>query len=235
MIKKIFATGIVCLAFAYSLFAQDNRSDTSRHAKKCMHVVGVQANALFRQIFNFGNANNPVNNPYLLTYTCISRKSKWGADAGVGYTLNQFFENDGNTKKENFINDLYLRLGIQKLLPLNRRFTSSFNVHLLFDLLNSKTRTESNFGSQVSVVNSNSSSIRYGLGPCLGLRYKISNRVFIGTECSYYFKMGNNKSKVSTYTVFNGQQEEFEETNSDKDLFQFIFNVPTAIYLSIRL
>lgn len=218
-----------------NLYSQNHKSDTSRDAKKVMHIIGLQANALVRQIFNFGNANNPVNNPYLLTYSLIDRQSKWGLDAGMGYTLNNTFENDGNTKKENYINDLYFRLGASKLIPLNYRFSSTFNIHLLFELLNSTTKTESDFGSQFSRIHSNTSSLRFGAGPCLGIRYKISNRVFIGTEASYYFKMGNNKSKVTTTTIFNGQPEQVTNTESDNDLKQFIFNVPTALYLSIRL
>jgi opacity protein-like surface antigen len=227
--------GISILFFATNLFSQERRSDSSRYSKKNIHLIGLQANALFKQIFNFGNANNPVNNPYLLTYSFINKKTKLGFDAGVGYTLNSIFENDGNTKKENNINDLYFRLGMLKLIPLNRKFSASVQIHFLLDLLNSKTTTESDFGSQISKVNSNSSSMRYGLGPCLGLRYKVSNRVFVGTEASYYFRMGKVKSKVTNTTSFGGQILQSTVVETDNDLIQFMFNVPTAIYLSINI
>jgi hypothetical protein len=235
MIQRVLILSSLCLFFAIPLFSQEMRADTGSHRKKSMHLVGIQANALFRQIFNFGNANNPVNNPYLLTYNFINRKSKLGAELGMGYTLNNIIENDGNTKKDNDINDLYLRVGISKMVPLSRLFSATVHLHFLFDLLNSKTFTETNFGSQITRVNSNTSSLRYGAGPTLALRFKLSNRVFLGTEASYYFKTGNNKSKFSSVTLINGVPMDNQYSESDNDLTQFLFNVPTAIFLSIRM
>lgn len=235
MIQRILLLSSLCLFLAIPLFSQEMKADTGSHKNKSIHIVGIQANALFRQIFNFGNANNPVNNPYLLTYNFIHRKSKIGAEVGLGYTLNTIYENDGNTKKNNDINDLYLRVGLSRLVPLNRLFTMTLHMHLLMDLLNSKTATETNFGSQITKVNSNTSSLRYGAGPTLALRFRLSNRVFLGTEASYYFKTGNNKTTFNSVTIVNGVPMDIQETESDNDLTQFLFNVPTAIFLSVRL
>ncbi len=234
MKKKLVLAGMICLLSYANLFAQRD-TDTSRQPKKAMHLVGLQANALFRQIFNLGNANNPVNNPYLLTYSMMGTRSKFGFDFGAGYTLNNLFENDGNTKRENYINDLYCRLGVVKLVPLNKRFSTTLNFHLLVEALSSKTKTESDFGGQVSTVNSNTNTLRYGGGPCLGIRYKVSNRVFLGTEANYYFKMGKNKTKVITTTSFPGQQQTTTViTETDNNVKQFVLNTPTVIFLSIR-
>ena len=234
MKKKLFLAGMLCLFFCAKTFAQMN-NDSSRSTKKTMHLVGLQANGLFRQILNFGNANNPVNNPYLLTYSMISTRSKTGFDLGAGYTLNNVFENDGNTKKENYTNDLYCRLGVVKLVPLNKRFSTTLNFHVIVEALSSKTNTTADFGGQITEVNSNTTSLRYGGGPCLGLRFKVSNRVFLGTEANYYFKMGKNKSKVITTTSFPGQQQTTTTiTESNNDLKQFVLNTPTVIFLAIR-
>lgn len=230
--KKISLISIL-LCFAVFTSSAQKMNDSSE-SKKMLHFVGVQANLLVRQVFNFGNANNPINSPYLLTYSIIDRKSKWGLDVGLGYTLNSTFENDGNTKKENKINDLYFRLGAQKLIPLNKRFVAMANFHILYDILNSKTKTESDFGGEIQKITSNTSSTRFGLGPCMGLRYRVSNRVFIGTEASYYFKMGNSKSNVKSETYSQGQIKQSTESDLNNDLTQFILNVPTAIYLTIR-
>lgn len=230
--KKFSLLSILLCLVVFDISAQ--KQNDSTESKKTLHFVGLQANLLVRQVFNFGNANNPINSPYLLTYSIIDRKSKWGVDVGLGYTLNSTFENDGNTKKENNINDLYFRIGAQKLIPLNKRFVALANVHILYDMLNSKTKTESDFGGQIQKITSNTSSTRFGLGPCLGLRYRVSNRVFIGTEASYYFKMGNSKSNVKSEIYFQGQIQQSTESDSNNDLKQFVFNVPTALYLTVR-
>jgi hypothetical protein len=80
------------------LFAQ--KPDSLNESKRFKHFVGLQANALFRQILNFSGANTPVNNPYLLTYSVVTPKKGWGIDAGLGYTYNKTFETDGNVKKK---------------------------------------------------------------------------------------------------------------------------------------
>ncbi len=234
MINKKFILTLTFIFITFNLFSFDNSKDTSAENKINVHFVGLQANALVRQLFNFSNSTNAVNNPYLLTYSIINKKSKWGVDAGVGYTLNSTFINDGNVKSENYINDLFFRLGVVKLIPLNTKFSSTFNMHVLIDLLKSETKSESDFGQTTSKVNSISNVIRYGAGPCLGIKYKISNRVFIGTEASYYFKMGTNNTKVTTTNIISGGQEITENTESKNDLKQFMFNVPAVLFLTLK-
>lgn len=205
------------------------------HQKKMTHVVGVQANQLIRQIFNFSNNNPTINNPYLLTYSALHIKSKWGFDVGLGYTYNNIFDNDGNTKKESNINELYARIGVQKLIPLTRKFSSQFSFHILCELLDNKTSSVQEFNFQKTTINTNNNAFRYGVGPALSLRYKINNRVFVGTETNYYFKTGNTKSNVTTLTEFQGQSAQYQSTKTDNTMTTFLLNAPTAIFLQIRL
>lgn len=232
MIKKKLILCVSLLFGGVMLFAQN--SDSLNESKRFKHLVGLQANALFRQILNFSGANTPVNNPYLLTYSIVTPKKGWGLDAGMGYTYNKTFETDGNVKKNNFINDLYFRLGPQKMLPLNRRFSAQIAFHLLFEILNSDTQTESNFGSQITRVITKSSSVRYGGGPALGLRYRVSNRVLLGTEASYYFRKGQLKSDLKTETIFQGNIIQEDISNTNNDLTQVVFNPPAVLFLVLR-
>jgi hypothetical protein len=164
----------------------------------------------------------------------VTPKKGWGIDAGMGYTYNKTFETDGNVKKNNFINDLYFRLGPQKMLPLNRRFSAQIAFHLLYEILNSDTQTESNFGSQITRVITKSSSVRYGCGPALGLRYRVSNRVLLGTEASYYFRKGQLKSDLRTETIFQGNIIQEDISNTNNDLAQVVFNPPAVLFLVLR-
>lgn len=207
--------------------------DTTSHAG-VHHLVGLQANALFRQLFNLNGNTIPTNNPYLLTYTLLSGKKGWGVDVGLGYTYNKSFETDGNTKKDNFINDLYFRIGPQKSIPLNKRFVTQISVHILYDMLNSDTKTESNFGGQISRITTKTSILRYGAGPALGLRYRLSPRIWIGTEASYYFRMGKQKSDMKSTTEFQGQIITDQSSNSNNDITQFVFNPPAVLFLQLR-
>lgn len=207
--------------------------DSTSHAG-IHHLVGLQANALFRQLFNLNGTTIPTNNPYLLTYTLMSGKKGWGLDVGLGYTYNKSFETDGNTKKDNFINDLYFRIGPQKSIPLNKRFVTQISVHVLYDMLYSDTKTESNFSGQISRITTKTSTLRYGAGPALGLRYRLSPRIWIGTEASYYFRMGKQKSDMTSLTEFQGQIINQQVSNSNNDLAQFVFNPPAVLFLQLR-
>lgn len=229
-LKKIMLAG--CILISLKSSAQDS---SCCHHKQWNHVVGVQANQLIRQIFNFSNNNPTINNPYLLTYTATNIKSKWGVDVGLGYTYNNIFENDGNTKKETNINDMYVRVGVQKQIPLTRKFSSQFSFHVLADILNNKTSSAQDFNFQKTTIKSNSNIARFGGGPAMSFRYKVNPRVFVGTEMNYYFKKGNTKTDITTINEFQGQGSQTTVSNSDNDVTTFLLNVPTAIFLQVRL
>lgn len=229
--KKILFSCLLLSTGYYSAICQSKDSILSKRGT--MHIVGVQANALVRQIFNVGGTSAATNNPYLLTYTALGKKSKWGFDVGAGYTLLNSLDTDGNTKRESNINELFFRAGIQRFIPLNKNFSSTLNFHVLYDLINNKSKSEENFGSQITERITNNNTVRYGFGPNIGLRYRISPRVFIGTEASYYFKLGNTKQDITVITKFTGFEQK-TESKVDDDFNELRLNVPAVLYLMVR-
>jgi hypothetical protein len=234
MIRLFFST-LLLLGGTTLLNAKAYHDSTDHHHKHSngIHLVGVQANSLVRQIFNFGG-NAPNNNPYVLTYGYLNNASKIGLDVGIGYTVNNFFNNDGNTKNETNINDANIRLGVQLRSPLSKRFIATGYFHFIGNLLSSKVKTESSFSGQFTRTNSSAQQIGFGLGPALGLRYRVSNRLFIGTEASYYFMFGNRTTDITTYTEFSGVNGETRISKTDNDFMNFTLNTPTALYLIMR-
>ncbi|MEZ5045721.1 MAG: hypothetical protein R2831_01885 [Chitinophagaceae bacterium] len=231
MIKKPLIVLSILLS-SISIYAQ--RKIDSTHRKKVIHLVSLQSNALLKQIFNFGNSNIPSSNPYLLNYSLMHVKSKWGFDFGSGYTRSSFFENDGNNKTEKYINDIFLRLGPQKTMRFSKNAFVSIALHGVFEKLYNKTNTETNFSSQVSIVDTKTSTMKYGGGPTLGIRYRLSPRIFVGTEASYYFKLGKNDSWFKSTTIFNGQVFDSVTTTSKNDFSDLSLNLPTVLYLTLR-
>jgi antitoxin component YwqK of YwqJK toxin-antitoxin module len=232
IIKQILVATL--LATSLNIFAQ---SDKKIKSTKVNHIVSIQANQLIRQIFNFSNNNPTINNPYLLTYSATSKKLNWGIDAGLGYVYSNIFDNDGNTKRETFINELNARFGIQKMIPLTQKFSAQFSVHAVYDLVDNKTKTEirNDFQSgQTTITITKNDIVRIGGGPALGIRYQLNQKISIGTECNYYFKSGKTKSKTTIENIFQGVPQFFDEVKNDNDLSTFIFNVPAAIFLQIQ-
>ncbi len=197
-------------------------------------TVGLQANQLIRQIFNFSNNNPDVNNPYLGTVTILSKKNNWGLDAGIGYTYNSIFDNDGNTKRETFKNELSARLGIAKNIRLNNRFSAILCMHAITDVNENRTSSFEDFNSTKTTIKTTTSVIRYGLGPALSIRYHLNDKISIGTEANYYAKLGDSKIKVSTYQESIFQPPVSIESTSLNDIKTFVLNVPSVFFLHIR-
>lgn len=224
-----------CIILCISAYLCNGQiTDSSRTSKGTMHYIGLQSNALIRQLFNFGNASNSITNPYLLTYSAIGKKSRWGIDLGIGYSLSNSFDHDGNTKRQSDINKLNIRLGLQRLVTLNNKFSALVNIHFVGDLINNRTLSEENFNNSNTKINTKSNIMQYGLGPNLGLRYRISPRVYIGTEASYYFKLGHNKDNITITSSFQGGFQSVSVSEIDNDFKEFVLQAPAALFLVVQ-
>lgn len=230
---KKFVLIVMCLSLGMKGMAQCDKKD-SCCKRKTSHWMGVQANALIRQVLNFNGSGNTITNPYLFTYSCMSNRRHFGLDVGFGYTLKDDFTSDGNTKSEKHNNDIYARIGPMKMFRINTRFSGTIALHGLFVMLNDRTMTQNDFNSQIETFRTNTTQWGVGAGPCASLRFRIAPRIFIGTEATYYFNMGNRKSSVSSLTVFQGGQMEYSETKTDNDFKEFVPTLPAAIFLNIR-
>lgn len=220
------------------LFAQEEVA-TGMHEKKLEHQVGVQANELIRQVFNFNNANTATTNPYLLIYSLNFRKSGWGVRTGVGYTKRTItVENNTGTLETN-IDEVKSRLGFEKAFRLPGRWTAGAGLDVLYNNANNKTvNTITGFDS--SSVTTKSLVSSYGGGPMAWLRYNISERVLIGTETSIYYTTGFEKKTIEikrtgvTPGPFPTTQPAISISNTDDKLSNVGINLPVAIYLIVK-
>src|SRR5688572_29092120 len=108
--RKVLALFAIAQCFTFSSMAQYEIVDE----RKSSHYVGLQANQLIRQIFNFSNAPQGINNPYLLTYAVNSNKTGVGFTAGFGYTFSETNDGDQFIDRITTNNDLFFRFGIEK-------------------------------------------------------------------------------------------------------------------------
>lgn len=232
--RKFLLSAFLLLGLFSNLAAQSKSCDTCRK-HKFSHWTGVQANALIRQIFNFNGSGNTVTNPYLFNYSLIQNKHQFGFDLGFGYTLQDAFTADGNTKSEKHNNDLYVRFGPMKTFRINNRFMGSVALHGVGMSLHNRTMSQNDFNSQIETFWTSTKQWGLGGGPCVTLRFRIANRVFIGTETSYYFSVGNTKSSITSEIIFPfGGQNQFSSSKTDNDFRELVPTLPAAIFLHIR-
>ena len=219
-------------------------SDTL-NKKGVNHFVGVQANALLKQLFNLSNNNTNPANPYVLTYAFISKKNGWGAHIGLGYESKKIKDVLSPSNKISKSQNLAVRVGVEKRITLGKKFSASFGFDCLknntFSSTNSTnvTNIQSGIDSSISVVNSSAKG--YGAGFQLGINYAVTEKILLGTETSYYFMKENERENSTTTSYlrsfFQGQSNSASYTNSNTELKtkKFGLNLPVVIYLIIKL
>lgn len=218
MLRKTFVS-LLFIGFVVSALAQDTIP------KNSTHYVGVQINQLIRQILNFSSSSTAVNNPYLITYAVNSRLTGWGANFGLGYTYNEFNDGDVFLERNTKINDLFFRVGFEKKSTFGKRWILSSGVDAVVDLQNNTTKTVQGNDPNTTVETKNKNN-GWGLGPRASLNYAATDRIWVGTEITYYFKSLKN-------TIETDARTGVDEKTTDKTK-RFQFAVPAVIFMVLK-
>ncbi len=208
---------VVLLFCSSVVFAQQDST-----SKTVNQYIGVQANQLIKQLFNLNNSTSTVNNPYLLVYALNSINTGWGLNIGFGYTYNQFKDGDAFNRRETNINNYFFRVGFEKKTNLGRNWILSGGL----DITNDNQKNDTKNISTGSTFESETKSKGWGFGPRATLNYKITSRILLATESTYYLRAGKNSTK--TTTSFSPPEE-----TSDKSK-QFLFTVPAVLILIVK-
>jgi hypothetical protein len=221
MTKKILWLQLL-LVVTTTAFSQ---SDSLRY-RKSYHYLGIQANQLARQLLNFGNAS-VIDNPYLIVYSVNSRRTGCGLNVGSGYTYTQSKDGDSFNSRETDINNFFLRAGFEKKSSLGKNWIASWGFDLVVESQKNDTKNTVNFGGgSSSTTETITKSNAFGIGPRLTLNYKITDRIIIGTETTYYMKFGKNSTED---TLSSGSK-----TNTDQKFKKIQLALPAVLLLIIK-
>jgi hypothetical protein len=203
-------------AVSFCLLAQDQ----TVKEKKSNHYIGLQANQLIRQIFNFGGGSSVASNPYFLTWSVNSIESGVGFNFGFGYTYSQTDDGDPFVDRTTTVSDLFLRAGIEKKTEIAPKLILSIGGDLVTDLQKTDTKTGENSQGQQN-FESGTKSNGFGLGPRLTLNYALTEKILIGTEANWYFKSFN-------------ITEDQNGLRNEKKQKRFQFNAPAVIFIILK-
>jgi hypothetical protein len=230
------------LALTVITFSALAQEDQEIPARKSSHYIGLQANQLIRQVFNFSGSNPAINNPYLLTYAVNSIEGGAGFTAGFGYTYLQATDGDQFIGRTTTTNDIFFRVGFEKKSMLAKKVVLSLGVDLVLDRQKIETETKEKTQSQVNFSSSTKTN-GTGLGPRLTLNYQITEKLLVGTEANYYFKSLNieqTQENIFFETQFDpvtGQSRQVrrtEETTESEKQKRFQLNSPAVIFLIMK-
>jgi hypothetical protein len=234
----------LALAALFSLLFLKSFSQTDTTSRNTSHYLGVQANQLIRQIFNFSGSNAAVNNPYLLIYSLNSARSGHGLNVGLGYFINEITDGDASNKRKTDISNLSLRFGWERKKSIGKRWMASYGIDVV--ILNNKNETVNTieFEPNKSVHTTVSSLTGKGFGPRLTVNYAFSSSLMLGTELNYYYTKGENKVEITseqtamewdpnTGTMRPRTTTEKEEIKDETKRFEL--TPPVAIFLILKL
>lgn len=240
---KNFLLSLILLGFILPCHAQ---SDSLTNRRRSSHYLGVQANQLIRQLVNFGNSNNTVNNPYLLVWSVNSKQTGWGMNTGLGLNVNQFTDGDNTNKRTTDITDLNFRIGFEKKSMLAKRWMTSWGFDLIHQNLSNNTNStnspDPNNPNVKSIVDTKSSTTAWGFGPRFTLNFIINSKIILGTEATYYYRSGTtslNVNSTNTFITFDNFGRQILNTTTNKsdnssDFKSFQFNLPVAVFVLIK-
>jgi len=229
---KRFLAAIVLFTWCIqNCFAQQADTAAVKKTRTDDCYIGVQINGLINEVFGGSTNSSIVNqNPYLFTFSEISKETGWGFRAGLGLQAGTS-TNANSTSKINFTPDstfkifeLHLRVGVEKSFKVYNKIFGGVGMDLVYnDIKNDLKLSYTGFtpGTTGEEVKTTGSS--YGGGPVASLRYQFTDRIALGTEASFYYVTGDEKITVVSVGD-NGKQTISAGT----------FNLPIAFYFIVR-
>lgn len=236
MIKHLIFSCILFVKFTTIVEAQkaNQLTDTAKD-KRFEHYLGVQINPLLRQLLTIGTVPN-INNPFLLNYSLNNAKSRWGIHAGVGFNLIQLKDNDDITDRKTLITTVSSRIGLDRYFDLSSRWQVGFGIDGIYQLSENITNTQVVSFDTIDVENRITNQ-RSGGGLRGFARFKLSERVMLGTESTLYYQFGFNKneSKITSRDFsLPGAPKITVSTSTVQQLIESQFSLPVAIYLVFK-
>ncbi len=208
-------------------FAQNDtvQNVPAASTRKSTHYVGIQANQLVKQLLNLGGSTSAVNNPYLIVYSVNSNTTGVGLNLSLGYVLDETSGGDFQSQVNTEITEFFFRIGVEKKSQLGKRWILAAGGDLVAD--NKSNRTETKFGGSDTPSVEEDKSDAIGTGFRVGLNYKITDKILLGTEANYYFKF------ITTSNTLTQPFGSPVKHSDDKKKFQL--NVPAVLFLIIKL
>ncbi len=209
MLKKTLIAGLlVAMVQGSSVYAQGSvvpgAENGNTGGKKYEHAIGVQINQLINQVFNFSNTTPAASsNPYLLTYNITQKKSNYGLRLGLGYNYTATSSADGATSTDTKINDLRLRVGIEKKFELTSKLDAGAGIDFLFQTNDDKTDVTFSTSFDTVLTSTKTTSTGFGGGAMGWLRYNFNKNISVGTEASFYYLTNDQTQTISTIDLVN--------------------------------
>jgi len=222
MLKKLCIC--IVMIFPVFIFAQDEMEVDTPKVKTFVHELGVNGTSLLFQFFKSDN-ENVSQNPYLLTYKLIRKRS--GVRIGVGYDLekNERFIDGTSDKITDTQSSVDVRLGFETRRYFGKKWMGTFGVDCIGRLTLDELISDTSFDRVI--IQEEAKGI--GGGPVIGLQFHLTPNLMLGTESAFYFL----SMKKTTDTIFETSTQFNSNPEVTTDLTSETF-LPSTIYIVFR-
>ena len=194
---------------------------TGKSTSRSVQYISIEVNQLVRQLFNFGGNDNVFSNPYVLQYSFNGRKTGRGMSMGLTYSKTSFTDNTNlGSPRDTKNRSIFFRIGTDRKVAWGKKWTGVFGLDLLLSSTKEITTTNQ-LGGNI-LIESNTGG--WGIGPRFGLMFHLSEKVFLGTEATFYYQAFNEN------TFQNGFGANTNQRNTN-----FSLTPPFSMYLIIKL
>ena len=199
--------------FSASLFGQDSMYATA----KAKPIFGINITNTLGGFFNSGGQDLPKD-PYLFSLKLLKDNKLWRLGANFGVDLTDEDVQNGGLRKVRETKFL-LRLGREWEQPINKHFSLYYGG----DVVGSFNRETSSFDF-TSKLKSEKNTGGLGLGPFLGVYFKLGEHVRLSTETYAYGIFYAGKSRTN---IGSGIPDEVNETRR----FFLLPSIPNSLYI----
>jgi hypothetical protein len=195
----------------------------AQEEKIVKHEVGTNTAIFLESLFNSHGA------PFNFMYKSASSPNS-AFRLGASYNVFSISNKDVNSPLSSTSRDISfcISFGKEFLVPVTNRWMVYYGADVMPDFGSGKNQ---NFN--LAVLRSRKSTVTLGaeVRPFLGLRFNISERLYISSEASIYLRMAQTKERNQT---FGGTGETLTDNTSNKNLIASGIRPLSGIYLFYR-
>lgn len=189
--------------------------------KRTFHEIGINSTSVLGQFLKF-DENETLQSPYLLTYKFGWKKHTFRAGIGLDISNSESFIDGTTDKITSNVSDLNWRVGYEYRINFGKKCLGTFGA----DFIGRTTRDELISDTSFDRVTISENSDGFGGGVVIGLQYKLTKRLMLGTEGAFYYM----QEQVVKNNIFENNQQfdaDPEVTNTE-----FTLNIlPSTIFL----
>lgn len=199
---------MILFLVSISLFAFGQTTKPNTEKEKFNNVIGIESGGILQQLALFNGSNYfGYQNPYMFSFRRI-----FGSNAvrlNLGGTI---FRSDGIINASIFskqeMNDLKTALGFEHYSYLGKHWNFYFGMDLVFNYKDHLY--EYSLNDSMQTINKEK-VIEAGISPFLGIQFRVTPRLSLGTETGLDILKGQVKS--SRKDVYNATLDQFSTEN----------------------